>query len=71
MNCGVGHRRGSDPSLLWLWCRLTAIPPMGPLAWKPPYVAGVAPEKAKKKKKKEREIAFSLLMGSRDGPRLT
>ena len=18
---GVGHRRGSDPSLLWLWCR--------------------------------------------------
>ena len=19
VNCGVGHRRGSDPSLLWLW----------------------------------------------------
>ena len=22
MSCGVGCRRGSDPALLWLWCRL-------------------------------------------------
>ena len=21
MGCGVGHRCGSDPALLWLWCR--------------------------------------------------
>ena len=20
-SCGVGRRRGSDPVLLWLWCR--------------------------------------------------
>ena len=24
MSCGVGHRRGSDLALLWLWCRLVA-----------------------------------------------
>ena len=24
MSCGVGHRHGSDPALLWLWCRLVA-----------------------------------------------
>ena len=24
MSCGVGHRRDSDPKLLWLWCRLVA-----------------------------------------------
>ena len=29
-----------DPALLWLWCRLVATPPIGPLAWEPPYAAG-------------------------------
>ena len=24
MSCGVGRRCGSDPKLLWLWCRLAA-----------------------------------------------
>ena len=24
MSCGVGHRCGSDPALLWLWCRPAA-----------------------------------------------
>ena len=24
MSCGVGHRCGSDPELLWLWCRMAA-----------------------------------------------
>ena len=24
MSCGIGHRQGSDPVLLWLWCRLAA-----------------------------------------------
>ena len=24
MSCGVGHRGGLDPRLLWLWCRLAA-----------------------------------------------
>ena len=42
--CGVGHRCGSDPALPWLWCRLVATAPIGPLAWEPPYAAGAAQE---------------------------
>ena len=51
----VGRRRGSDPALLWLWCRLTATAPIRPLAWEPPYAAGAAQEMAKRPKKKEEE----------------
>ena len=39
-----------DPVLLWLWCRLVAAAPTGPLAWEPPYAAGAALEKAKRQK---------------------
>ena len=39
MSCGVGRRRGSDLTLLWLWRRPAAIVPIQPLAWEPPYVA--------------------------------
>ena len=42
MGCGVGSRRGLDPTLLWLWNRLAAAVPIGPLAWEPPYAAGTA-----------------------------
>ena len=58
MSCGVGLRPGSDPTLLWLWCRPAATASIGPLAWEPPYASGVALEKGKKtkqKKKKKRE----------------
>ena len=51
MSCGVGCRRGLDPTLLWLWRRPVATAPTGPLAWEPPYAAGAAQETAKKKKK--------------------
>ena len=34
MSCGVDHGCGSDPALLW--CRLAAVVPIQPLAWKPP-----------------------------------
>ena len=51
MSYGVGYRRGLDPALLWLWRRPVATAPIQPLAWEPPYAAGVALEKAKKKKK--------------------
>ena len=54
MSCGIGHRRGSDCTLLWLWCRLAAIALIRPLAWEPPYAMGV-PLKIKKKKKKRRK----------------
>ena len=37
MSCGVGHRHGLDPVLLWLWRRPVATVPIGLLAWEPPY----------------------------------
>ena len=52
VSCGVGCRRGLDPTLLWLWCRLVATAPIRPLAWETPYAMGAAQEIAKKKKKK-------------------
>ena len=50
MSC-VGCRRGSD--LVWLWHRPAAVALIGPLAWEPPYAAGVAQEMAKRQKKKK------------------
>ena len=47
----MGRRRGSDPSLLWIWCRPAATALIGPLAWKSPHAVGVALEMAKRKKK--------------------
>ena len=49
MSCGVGHRRGSDPTLLllWLWCRPAAIAPIGPLAWEPAHAMGAALKRQK------------------------
>ena len=66
MSCGVGHRPGSDPTLLWLWCRLAFAALIRPLAWELPYAAGVALKKKKKKKKrkekkKEKAVFFDLL----------
>ena len=51
MSRGVGCRRGSDPALLWLWCRPVATAPIRPLAWEPPYAGGAAQEKHQKKDK--------------------
>ena len=50
VSCGVGHRCGLDPALLWLWRRPAATAPTGPLAWEPPYAMGAAPEKARRQK---------------------
>ena len=33
VSCGIGHRHGSDPVLLWLWHRPAAVAPIRPLAW--------------------------------------
>ena len=38
----MGLRRGSDPELLWLWCRPAVAAPIQPLAWKLPYASGAA-----------------------------
>ena len=55
ISCDVGHRRGLDPSLLWLGCRPAAVAPICPLALKPSKTEGEKKknQKAKKKKKKE------------------
>ena len=45
MSCGVGHRCGSDPELLWLWYGPSAVAPIQPLAWEHPYAMGVIPPK--------------------------
>ena len=57
MGCGVGRRRGSDPTLLWLWGRPAATAPIGPLAWGPPCATGMA---LKRKKKKKRSTATDI-----------
>ena len=55
MSCGVRRKRGLDPTLLWLWCRLEARVPIRPLAWEPPYAVGAALGKAKRQKKKKKK----------------
>ena len=60
MSCGIGHRHGSDLALLWLWHRLAAIALIRPLAWEPPYAAGMAQKRKKKKKKKKEEEEHSM-----------
>ena len=35
--CGIGCRRGLDPTLLWLWP--AAVAPIQPLVWEPPHAA--------------------------------
>ena len=62
VNCGVDHRLGSDPALLWLWGRPAATALIRPPVWEPPYAVGAAlkrPKKKKGKRKKEIEPGFS------------
>ena len=50
VSCGVGRRCGSDPTLLWLWCRLAAVAPILPLAWGLPYAMGAVLKNKQTKK---------------------
>ena len=62
MSCGVVCRRGSDPELLWLWCRLEATTPTGPLAWESPYTEGaVGPKRKKDKTNKQTNVALAIM----------
>ena len=54
MSCGVGHRRSSDPALLWLRCMLVATAPIGP-----PHAMGEALKRQQTKKRKEKKNADS------------
>ena len=42
MSCGVGHSWSSDPTVLWLWCRLAAAAVAWPLTWEPPCATSAA-----------------------------
>ena len=50
--CGIDHRQGLDPSLLWLWHRLVAVTPIRPLAWELPHAMSAALKSKKERKKK-------------------
>ena len=52
MSCGVGHKHGSDPKMLWPWRRLAAAAPTGPLAGESPCATETALKREKDKKKK-------------------
>ena len=47
VGCGVGRRRGSDPTLLWPLHRPATTALIGPLAWEPPYAVGMALKRQK------------------------
>ena len=61
ISCGVGHRCGSDPTLLWLWCRPAAVVPVQPLAWELPHAVGVALKSKRKKKKRNSTVKGHLV----------
>ena len=56
MSCGVGHRLGLDPVVLWLWSRPVAVAPTWPLAWEAPYVMVLK----RKKRKENADLEFLL-----------
>ena len=53
MSCALGCRHSSNPTLLWLWCRLAATALIRPLAQEPPYAMGAALDKTKRQKQKQ------------------
>ena len=54
--CELDHRHGSDPTLLWLWCRPAATALIQPLAWELPYAAGAALNVKQIKTKNTQEV---------------
>ena len=60
MSCGVGHRLGWDPVLLWLWPRRAATALIRPLALEPPCATSAALEKTKKKPTKKKKTLLGI-----------
>lgn len=50
VGCGIGHRVGSDPVLLWQWRRPAAAALIRPLIWELPCAAGAALKKREREK---------------------
>ena len=55
MSCGVGHRRGSDLVLLWLWCRPVATAPIQLTSLETSICHECSPKKTKRPKKKKKK----------------
>ena len=66
MSCGVGHRCGLDPVLLWPWCRLAAVALILPIAWKIPNATGLVQkegkEEGKQASKQKKNYFCSILL---------
>ena len=60
MSCGIGHRCGSDPTLLWLWRRPAATTWIGPLSWETPYATGVALKSKQQQQQLNRTTSYKL-----------
>ena len=58
-SCGVDRECSSDLGLLWLRRGPEAATLIQPLAWEPPYAAGVALKKKERKKKERIEKSHS------------
>ena len=65
-----------DLALLWLWGRLAAVAPIGPLVWEPPYAARAAlksrskqvSKQERKRKKNSGELVQENTQGGEAGP---
>ena len=71
MSCGVDCRCGSDPVLLWLWCRPAVTAPVGPLAREPPYALGMAQEMSKipeQQQQQQQQQRYHSNLEAKDNP---
>ena len=62
-SCGTGCGGGSDPTLLWLQCRLADAAPVEHLAWELPFALGIALKKKKIKKKERKKERHKVIEG--------
>ena len=60
VTCGVGHRRGSDPELLWPWHRLEATAPTGPLGLGTSICHGRGSKKRERQKERKERNALII-----------
>ena len=73
MSCGVVPRRGSNPELLWPWCRPAAIAPLQTLAMGTSIKCGCCPKNQKTNKQTKNflfkivRIVFYIVFGHAHG----
>ena len=53
--------------MLWLWCRLTAVAPIRPLAWEPPCAASAALKRPKKPQTKTNQKKKKKMVRTKRG----